>query len=215
MKRSLAVFGLTVALSSGALAQADKDHQQHHPSGAPQQAQPGPAPSPAPGSPATPAPAQGQMMQNMPEQCRSMMQNMQTCMGTMHQMMHGRTGGGMGSGMMGGGTTGGGMMGGGMGQQGSQPMPGMQAAPTSPATKAFLDAAQRMHAPMMEGVLASDPDIAFVRGMIPHHQAAIDMAKVVLQYGKDPLTRKLAEDVVREQQREITEMQEWLTKNAR
>ena len=72
-----------------------------------------------------------------------------------------------------------------------------------------------MHAPMMEGVQASDPDVAFVRGMIPHHQAAIDMAKVVLQYGKDPQTRKLAEDVVKAQQREITEMQDWLKKNAR
>ena len=68
---------------------------------------------------------------------------------------------------------------------------------------------------MMEGVQASDPDVAFVRGMIPHHQGAIDMAKVVLQYGKDPQTRKLAEEVVRAQEREITEMQEWLKKNAR
>ena len=143
------------------------------------------------------------MMQGMPDQCNSMMQNMQTCMGTMQQMMQGR----MGSGMMGGG----------MGGQGGQSMPGMPApaAPASAATKAYLDATERMHAPMMEGVQASDPDVAFVRGMIPHHQAAIDMAKVVLQYGKDPQTKKLAEDVVREQQREITEMQEWLTKNAR
>ena len=83
------------------------------------------------------------------------------------------------------------------------------------AISAYLDAADRMHAPMREGVMASDPDVAFVRGMIPHHQAAIDMAKVVLQYGKDPQTRKLAEDVVKAQEREITEMQEWLKKNAR
>jgi uncharacterized protein (DUF305 family) len=195
-------------MSSGALAQADKDHQQHHPGGAAPQAQPAPIPSPVPPASPSAPPAQGQMpmgqmMQGMPDHCRSMMQNMQTCMGTMHQMMQGRMGGGM--------------MGGGMGQQGSHAMPGMpaQAAPFSPATKAYLEAAERMHAPMMEGVQASDPDVAFVRGMVPHHQAAIDMAKVVLQYGKDPQTRKLAEDVVREQQREITEMQEWLKKNAR
>jgi uncharacterized protein (DUF305 family) len=203
MKRSLTAFALVAAVSSGALAQADKDHQQHHPGGAPPQAQAAPAPSPAPAPPAQGQMPMGQMMQHMPDQCRSMMQNMQTCMGTMHQMMQGRMGGGM--------------MGGGMGQHGGQAMPGMpaQAAPSSPATKAYLEAAERMHAPMMEGVQASDPDVAFVRGMIPHHQAAIDMAKVVLQYGKDAQTRKLAEDVVREQQREITEMQEWLKKNAR
>jgi uncharacterized protein (DUF305 family) len=195
MKRSLTAFALVAAVSSGALAQADKDHQQHHPGGAPPQAQTAPAP------PTAPAPSQmpmGQMMQNMPDQCRSMMQSMQTCMGTMHQMMQdGRVGG--------------------MGRQGSHGIPGMsaQATPSSPATKAYLEAAERMHGPMMEGVQATDPDVAFVRGMIPHHQAAIDMAKVVLQYGKDPQTRKLAEDVVREQQREITEMQEWLKKNAR
>jgi uncharacterized protein (DUF305 family) len=195
MKRSLTAFALVAAVSSGALAQADKDHQQHHPGGAPPQAKTAPAP------PTAPAPSQmpmGQMMQNMPDQCRSMMQSMQTCMGTMHQMMQdGRVGG--------------------MGRQGSHGIPGMsaQATPSSPATKAYLEAAERMHGPMMEGVQATDPDVAFVRGMIPHHQAAIDMAKVVLQYGKDPQTRKLAEDVVREQQREITEMQEWLKKNAR
>jgi uncharacterized protein (DUF305 family) len=41
------------------------------------------------------------------------------------------------------------------------------------------------------------------------------MAKIVLQYGKDSQTRKLAEDVIREQQREINDMQAWLQKNAR
>lgn len=204
MKRFLTAFSLILAVTSGALAQADNDHQQHHPGGPPTaQAAPNPSPTPAP----LPAPGQmpTQLMQNMPEQCQSMMQNMQTCMGTMHQMMQGRMGGGM---------MGGGMMG---GQQGSQSMSGAsgQTSPASAATKGYLQAAARMHAPMMEGVQASDPDIAFVRGMIPHHQAAIDMAKVVLEYGKDPQTRKLAEDVVREQQREIGEMQEWLKKNAR
>jgi len=140
----------------------------------------------------------GPMMQGMPDHCRSMMQNMQSCMGMMQQMMQGRTGGGMGQ----------------HGGHSAQVTPA-QASTPSAAAKAYLEAAERMHGPMMEGVQASDPDVAFVRGMIPHHQAAIDMAKVVLQYGKDPQTRKLAEGVVREQQREITEMQEWLKKNTR
>jgi uncharacterized protein (DUF305 family) len=85
----------------------------------------------------------------------------------------------------------------------------------SPSAKAYSEAMDKMHGPMMEGMKAADPDVAFVRGMIPHHQGAIDMAKVVMQYGKDPEIRKLAEAVIREQQREIGEMQEWLKKNAR
>jgi uncharacterized protein (DUF305 family) len=73
----------------------------------------------------------------------------------------------------------------------------------------------RMHGPMMQGIQEPDPDVAFVKGMIPHHQGAIDMAKVVLQYGKDEQTRKWAADVIREQQREIGEMQAWLKAKGR
>jgi uncharacterized protein (DUF305 family) len=81
--------------------------------------------------------------------------------------------------------------------------------------KAYAAALDKMHAPMAAGVMAADPDVAFVCGMIPHHQGAIDMAKVVLEHGRDEQTRKWAHDVIREQQREITEMQEWLRKRAR
>ena len=48
------------------------------------------------------------------------------------------------------------------------------------------------------------------RGMIPHHQGAIEMAQIVLKYGKDEEIRKLANAIIREQRREIAEMQEWL-----
>lgn len=57
------------------------------------------------------------------------------------------------------------------------------------------------------------PDVAFVKGMIAHHQGAIEMSKIVLQYGKDDQTKKWASDVIREQQREINEMQDWLKKH--
>ena len=72
-----------------------------------------------------------------------------------------------------------------------------------------------MHAPMMQGVQDSDPDAAFVKGMIPHHQGAIDMAKIVLRHGKDDQVKKWANDVIRTQQREIDEMQEWLKKRGK
>ncbi len=69
---------------------------------------------------------------------------------------------------------------------------------------------ERMHGPMMAGVRDPDPDVAFVKGMIPHHQGAIDMARIVLQHGKDEQARKWATDVIREQAREIAKMEAWL-----
>lgn len=194
---ALLLFAAPV-FAGGALAQSPSDHQEHHPGAAPPaqiQATP-PATSPAPPQAQMPM---GQMMQNMPEQCRTMMQNMpQGCMGIMQQMMQG------------------GMMQGGMMRPGGAP-PGASSRSAGPgeATKAYLAALDKMHGPMTDVVQASDPDVAFVRGMIPHHQGAIDMARVLLQYGKDERTRKWAEDIIRDQQREIGEMQAWLQKNAR
>ncbi len=189
--KTLFLAAALVALAGPAPAQTG---HQHHPGG-----------TPAPQSqaqPQTPASAQpqgsmpmGQMMPNMPEQCRAMMQNMpQGCMGMMQ----------------------GGMMQGGMMHGRMQGMPASPSqASQSEATKAFSEAMDRMHGPMMEGIRDPDPDVASVKGMIPHHQGAIDMARIVLQHGKDEQTRRWAADVIREQEREIAEMQAWLKNRGR
>ena len=81
--------------------------------------------------------------------------------------------------------------------------------PDTPATQGYRQANEKMHKGM-DIAFSGNADVDFVRGMIPHHQGAIDMAKVALQYAKDEQIRKWAEDVIREQEREITEMQAWL-----
>lgn len=58
--------------------------------------------------------------------------------------------------------------------------------------------------------MTGDPDKDFVMMMIPHHQAAVDMAKVVLEAGKDPEVRKMAEGVISAQEEEIKWMKQWL-----
>ncbi|WP_320200859.1 CopM family metallochaperone [Agrobacterium sp. rho-13.3] len=77
------------------------------------------------------------------------------------------------------------------------------------STKAFIEASKKMHGDMALEY-TGNADVDFVRGMIPHHQGAIDMAKVQLDYGKDPEIRKLAEEVIKAQEAEIAMMKEWL-----
>ena len=60
-----------------------------------------------------------------------------------------------------------------------------------------------MHAPGYTG----DPDIDFLAMMIPHQAGAVDMARLVLQHGTDPVTRKLAEEIIASQRVEIEGMQ--------
>lgn len=79
----------------------------------------------------------------------------------------------------------------------------------SPSTRAFEDANARMHKDMAIQY-SGDADVDFVRSMIPHHQGAIDMAKIELAHGKNPEIRKLAEAVIKAQEAEIAEMQAWL-----
>ncbi|EHK52483.1 CopM family metallochaperone [Allomesorhizobium alhagi] len=134
------------------------------------------------------APAPEPTPPSMPEQCTAMMSMMQTMMPMMQ----------------------GGMMQGGM----MQGMP-MDTANMSDATKAYTEAMKKMDGPMMQGVQAADPDVAFVQAMIPHHQGAIDMARAVLQFGKDDEVKAWANQIITAQESEIAKMQEWLKQHAK
>jgi uncharacterized protein (DUF305 family) len=56
----------------------------------------------------------------------------------------------------------------------------------------------------------NDADVTFTQNMIPHHQQAIDMARLVDSHTDRPELRKLADTIESSQSKEITQMQGWL-----
>jgi uncharacterized protein (DUF305 family) len=83
----------------------------------------------------------------------------------------------------------------------------------SPATEAYRAANLAMHE-AMDIEFSDNADIDFARGMIGHHQGAIDMARIVLEHGEDPELRQLAEEIIEAQEAEIAFLQNWLADNA-
>ncbi|WP_348632954.1 DUF305 domain-containing protein [Mesorhizobium sp. M00.F.Ca.ET.216.01.1.1] len=164
MKIHLRLITLAVlaTLSGAAFAQTDP----HHPATDASQTK-------------TTAPAAEAMPGGLPEQCTAMMSTMQKMMPMMEQMAPR-----MQQMMQGGTTQGGGVMQGG----GMMNMP-TDTANMPEASRTYMDAMKRMDGPKMQGIQAGDPDVAFVQAMIPHHQGAIDMARAVLQFGKDDQAR--------------------------
>lgn len=76
------------------------------------------------------------------------------------------------------------------------------------------DAMAKMDLGMSAAPMTADINHDFATMMIPHHQGAIDMAKGELSYGKDPIMRRLAEEIIVDQQSEIDVMNLWLAKHA-
>ncbi|WP_225769677.1 DUF305 domain-containing protein [Inquilinus sp. Marseille-Q2685] len=96
-------------------------------------------------------------------------------------------------------------------------MPGMSSGSgmmDSPASKAMMEAMGRMQT-SMSGAMTGNPDVDFAQGMIPHHQGAIDMARIELQYGTDPELKKLAGEIVAAQEKEIAFLKDWLAKRGK
>ena len=74
----------------------------------------------------------------------------------------------------------------------------------------LITSMDKMHMSMSAVARSGKSDVDFVRLMLPHHQAAIDMAKTELLYGKDPQMRRLAQEIITDQKLEIELMQRWL-----
>lgn len=77
------------------------------------------------------------------------------------------------------------------------------------STKKYQQINDNMHK-SMDIKFTGDADKDFLAAMIPHHQGAVDMAEVVIQHGKNPKIRQLAQEIIAMQKKEITDMKQLL-----
>ena len=77
----------------------------------------------------------------------------------------------------------------------------------------MMQSMERMNRDMMGAPMIDNPDRDLANMMIPHHQGAIDMARIYLRDGKDPEMRRMAEKIIADQVREIAEMRDWLARH--
>jgi uncharacterized protein (DUF305 family) len=83
--------------------------------------------------------------------------------------------------------------------------------PPGETERSFLAMTQAAMGSMMAGMQAApqgDVDQDFIAQMVPHHQGAIDMARAELRYGRNEQLRRIAQEIIVEQQAEITVMQQ-------
>ena len=85
----------------------------------------------------------------------------------------------------------------------------MPAEADNQATGAYAAITAEMHE-AMNIPYTGNADVDFIAGMIPHHQGAVEMARIVLNYGTNPEVRAFAEAVIAAQEAEIKWMTEWL-----
>lgn len=97
-------------------------------------------------------------------------------------------------------------------------MPGMsqgapQGAPISANNVEMMQKMEAMNKAMMSASMTGNPDQDLVAMMMPHHQGAIDMARIYLRDGKDPDIRRMAQKIIVDQEKEIAELKAWQVKH--
>ena len=77
----------------------------------------------------------------------------------------------------------------------------------------MMQSMERMNRDMTAAPMTGNPDRDFVAMMTPHHQGAIDMARIYLRDGTDPEIRGMAERIIADQEREIRAFKAWQAKH--
>jgi uncharacterized protein (DUF305 family) len=81
--------------------------------------------------------------------------------------------------------------------------------------KSYMEGMRKTMPPMMQAMMADDPDLAFICGMIAHHMGAIEMSRTVIKYGKNEEAKAMAQKIIDAQLKEIEEMSKWVEANAK